>query len=132
MRQIATSNAPTPAGHYSQAIVHAGFVFVSGQLPIDPSGKPRNSNDPIPDIESQVLQTLANIEAILLAAGSTPAQIVRCTVYVSDIAHWPRVNAAYAAYFSRHTSMPPARSVVPCGALHYGYQVEIDVIAACE
>jgi 2-iminobutanoate/2-iminopropanoate deaminase len=130
MHPILTDAAPKPAGHYSQAIVANGFVFVAGQLPIDPQRGPRTKDEPVPSIEAQVERTLANVEAILLAAGTSLAHVVRCTVYVTDVALWPRVNAAYAAYFAPRSAIPPARTVVPCPGLHYGYQIEIDAIAA--
>jgi 2-iminobutanoate/2-iminopropanoate deaminase len=120
---LQTPNAPAPAGHYSQAIVHDGLVYVSGQLPIEP-GTNRHVTD---SIESQTDQALRNVSAIVLAAGSSLDQVIRCTVYVSDVALWPRVNATYAKVFGNHR---PARTVVPCGTLHHGFQVEIDAIAA--
>jgi 2-iminobutanoate/2-iminopropanoate deaminase len=128
MQAVLTDQAPKPAGHYSQAVVANGFVFVAGQLPIDPAKGPRTQHEPVPDIEAQVTRTLANVEAILIASGSSIAGVVRCTVYVTDVGLWPRVNAAYAAFFAARTSVPPARTVVPCPGLHYGYQVEIDAI----
>jgi 2-iminobutanoate/2-iminopropanoate deaminase len=132
IQPILTDAAPRPAGHYSQAVVHDGIVYVSGQLPIDPARGPRTPAQPLEPIEDQTRRALQNIQAILAAAGCGPARILRCTVYVADAALWPRVNAAYAAFFQPFACTPPARTVVPCGTLHYGYEVEIDAIAALE
>ncbi len=125
MHAISTPNAPTPAGHYAQAIVHNGLVFVSGQLPIDPStGEKR-----VRSIEEQAEQALRNVEAILRAAGSSLNKVLKTTVYISDIALWDRVNAVYARFFGDHR---PARAVVPTRELHFGFQIEIEAIAALE
>ena len=123
MDTITTGDAPAPAGHYSQAVVHEGLVFVSGQLPLDPAPRAPNHGEG----EEQVALALRNLAAILDAAGSGIDKVLRTTVYVSDIALWGRVNAAYAAFFGEHR---PARSVVPTRELHFGCLVEIDAIAA--
>jgi 2-iminobutanoate/2-iminopropanoate deaminase len=123
MIEISTPDAPRPAGHYSQAIVHGGTVYVSGQLPIDPqTGEKR-----IGSIEEQTEQALKNLAEILRAANSDLNQVVKTTVYVSDIELWGRVNAVYAKFFGDHR---PARAVVPTRELHYGFQIEIEAIAA--
>ena len=123
MIQVQTPNAPQPAGHYAQAIVHDGLVYVSGQLPIDPQTGERCSGS----VEEQAEQALRNVAAILEAAGSHPSRVLKTTVYVSDIRLWSRVNAVYAAFFGDHR---PARAVVPTRELHYGLLVEIEAIAA--
>ena len=123
-RAITTPAAPLPAGHYSQAIVHGGLVYAAGQLPIDPETR-RPLADA--DVEAQTERTLANLQAVLEAAGSRLDLVLRVTVYVPDVALWSRVNAAYAAFFGAHR---PARTVVPTGPLHHGLLVEIDAIAA--
>jgi len=123
MIEISTQNAPKPAGHYSQAIVHNNIVYVSGQLPIDPkTGEKR-----IGSIEEQTEQALNNLSEILKAAGSSINQVIKTTVYVSDIELWGRVNAVYARFFGEHR---PARAVVPTRNLHFGFQIEIEAIAA--
>ena len=125
MEVISTSNAPKPAGHYSQAIVHNNLVYVSGQLPIDPeSGEKR-----IGSIEEQTEQALKNLSEILKAAGSNLNQVIKTTVYISDIELWDRVNAVYARFFGEHR---PARAVVPTRNLHFGFQIEIEAIAALD
>ena len=122
MNPIRTEAAPLPAGPYSQAIVHGGLVYVSGQLPVAPGEDPHPGN-----LEDEARQALANLDAILCAAGSGRAQVLRTTIYLSDLALWGRFNAVYAEYFGDHR---PARTVVPTLPLHHGFQVEIDAVAA--
>jgi len=123
MQAIETRDAPTAAGHYSQAIVHNGVVYVAGQLPIDPGDRDK----PIGSIEEQTERTLKNVEAILVAAGSGLDLVLQMTIYVSDISLWSGVNVAYSRVMGSHK---PARAVVPVKDLHYGYQIEIQAIAA--
>jgi 2-iminobutanoate/2-iminopropanoate deaminase len=122
MQLVDTPSAPRPAGHYSQAVVHGGLVFVAGQLPVDPRG-----SAPAGDVEEQTERTLRNVEAILAAAGTDLAHLLSVTVYVADISLWPRVNAAYARVLGGHR---PARAVVPVKELHHGFLVEIQAVAA--
>jgi len=122
MKLIATDNAPAPAGHYSQAVVYGGLVYVSGQLPGVPGG-----GGPPKGIAAQTRQALANLEAVLKSAGSSLDRVLKVTVYVSDISLWEKVNAEYARVFGDHR---PARAVVPTRELHYGFLVEIDAVAA--
>jgi 2-iminobutanoate/2-iminopropanoate deaminase len=124
MRNIQTENAPQPAGHYAQAIVHDGLVYVSGMLPVDPVTGERRTGT----IEEQTRQVLENVQAVLHAAGSSRDLVLKTTVYVSDIDLWGRVNTEYARFFGNHR---PARAVVPTRNLHFGFQVEIEAIAAC-
>ena len=123
MRHVSTERAPAARGHYSQAVVHAGLVYVAGQLPIDPAAPERR----LESFEEQAGQVLSNVLAILQAAGSSAGEIVKATVYITDIAHWPAFNAIYAARLGSHR---PARTVVPVAQLHYGYLIEMDAIAA--
>jgi 2-iminobutanoate/2-iminopropanoate deaminase len=123
MKTIQTPNAPQPAGHYSQAVVHGGLVFVAGQLPHDVSSPGR----PPGDAEEQTERALRNVEAILEASGSGLDRLLSVTVYVSDVALWPRVNAAYARVLGPHR---PARAVVPVKELHHGWLVEVQAVAA--
>ena len=123
MQAIETRDAPAAAGHYSQAIVHNGVVYVAGQLPIDPNDR----NKPVGSIEEQTEQTLRNVGAILAAAGSGLDLVLQMTIYVSDISLWGGVNVAYTRVMGAHK---PARAVVPVKDLHYGYQIEIQAIAA--
>lgn len=120
---VETSNAPKPGGHYSQAVIHNGLIYISGQLPIDPvTGEKK-----LGSIEEQTEQVLANIRAIVEAAGSDLNHVLRMTVYVSDIELWGKVNEIYARTFGEHR---PARAVVPVKDLHYGFKIEIEAIAA--
>lgn len=121
--RVETTAAPAPAGHYAQAVVHAGIAYLAGQLPVglDPAAPDAQS------IEAQARQVLRNIDAVLAACGSDRARVLRATVYVVDIALWPRVNAVYAEFFGEHR---PARTVVPVPALHHGFLIEMDVVAA--
>ena len=123
MRPVTTAAAPAAAGHYSQAMEHAGTVYVAGQLPIDPAAPQRR----VEGFEAQARQVIANVIAIVEAAGSARENILRTTVYIADIAHWPAFNAIYAEMMGGHR---PARTVVPVPGLHYGYLVEMDAIAA--
>ena len=122
MKEIFTQNAPKPAGHYSQAIVHGNLIYVSGQLPIDPmTGEKR-----IGSIEEQTEQALRNVSEIIKAAGSSMDQVIKTTVYISDIQLWERINEVYRDFFGAHR---PARAVVPTKDLHYGFQIEVEAIA---
>ncbi|HEY7546871.1 MAG TPA: RidA family protein [Blastocatellia bacterium] len=122
MKYVSTPNAPQPAGHYSQAVVHNGLVFVAGQLAITPSGEHLTGS-----IEEQTQQALRNIGEILKAAGSDLSRVLKMTIYVSDIELWSQVNAVYARVMGDHR---PARAVVPTKELHYDFQIEIEAIAA--
>ena len=113
MQTITTTDAPAPAGHYSQAVIHDGLVFVSGQLPIDAAARTPCSGP----IEEQAELALRNLRAILDSSGSGIDRVLKTTVYVSDIELWGRVDAIYAAFFGEHR---PARSVVPTRELHFG------------
>jgi len=123
MEKIFTPNAPKPAGHYSQAIIHDKVVYVSGQLPIEPvTGEKRPGS-----IEEQTEQVLKNLAEIIKAAGSDINKVIKTTVYISDIQLWDRVNSAYSQFFGEHR---PARAVVPIKKLHFGFDIEIEAIAS--
>ena len=123
MKTISTLGAPTARGHYSQAVVHGGIVYVAGQLPIVPGAPDRQ----LAAFEEQARQVIDNVGAILAEAGSGLDHILKTTVYIADISHWPAFNAIYAEKLGGHK---PARTVVPVAGLHYGYLVEMDAIAA--
>ena len=125
MRIVETAEAPTARGHYSQAVVHGGIAYVAGQLPIVPGDPERR----LEGFEAQARQVIANVLAIVRAAGGSPASVLRTTVYIADVAHWPAFNRIYAEALGAHR---PARTVVPVAALHYGYLVEMDAVAAVE
>lgn len=123
IKYVLTPEAPAPGGHYSQATICGGLVYVSGQLPIDP----RTGERRLGPVEEQTEQALANVAAILRAAGSDLSRLLKVTVYVADIELWGRVNETYKRVLGDHR---PARAVVPCGELHYGFLVEIEAVAA--
>lgn len=123
MTFIQTLTAPAPGGHYSQAVVHNGLVFLSGILPIAPDGQKLIEAT----IAEQTTQILANLDAILQAAGSSREQVLKVSVFIADINAWSIVNQLYAQFFGEHR---PARSVVPCSVLHYGFGIELEAIAA--
>jgi 2-iminobutanoate/2-iminopropanoate deaminase len=122
---VQTPSAPSPAGHYSQAIIHNGLVYVSGQLAIDPETGERK----LGSIEEQTEQALSNVKAILEAAGSDLGRVLKMTVYIADINLWRAVNEVYARMMGDHR---PARAIVPTKELHYGFLIEIEAIAAQE
>ncbi|WP_447761197.1 RidA family protein [Sphingopyxis panaciterrae] len=121
--EIRCADAPPPGGHYAQAVLHGDTLYVSGQLGVT-GATPDPENVPIAD---QVTFALRNIAAIGAVVGAAIDDIVRCTVYVTDIAHWDEANRAYAAFFGAHR---PARSIVPCRPLHFGALIEIEAVVA--
>ncbi len=120
---IQTPDAPAHSGDYSQGNVHNGIVYVSGQLSIDS----RTGERLLGSIDAQTRQVLDNISAILKASGSDLSRVLKMTIYVSDIGLWDAVNSAYMEVMGDHR---PARAVVPTSSLHYGFQIEIEAIAA--
>ena len=120
---IATTAAPGAIGPYSQAIEANGFVFVSGQIPLDPA-----TGAFVPGgVEAQAEQSLKNLKAVLEAAGYSLADVVKTTVFLTNMGDFAAVNAVYARFF---TAECPARSAVQVGALPKGALVEIEAIAA--
>ena len=126
MKEIRTSTAPAPVGPYSQAVRHAGLLFVSGQIPLDSKTNALVEGD----IEAQTERVLANLSAVLEAGGSSLQRVLRTTVYLIYLGLFPRVNAIYARHFTG--APPPARATVEVAALPLGAQVEIDAIACAE
>ncbi len=122
MKSVFTTNAPTPAGHYSQAIVHNDLVFVSGILPITPDGQKLSEAD----LSTQAQQVFANLKAILEAAGTSPDKVIKTTIFITDVSLWGAVNGLYADFFGEHR---PTRSIVPIKDLHYGLLLELEAIA---
>lgn len=119
---IATTAAPGAIGPYSQAIDAGAFVFASGQLPINPA-----TGEMPEGITAQTEQSLANVQAILAAAGLSVANVVKTTVFLADMAEFAAMNAVYAKVF---TEPFPARSAVAVKDLPKGARVEIEFIAA--
>jgi 2-iminobutanoate/2-iminopropanoate deaminase len=125
IEKINTTDAPQPAGHYSQAIKYNGLLFVAGQLSIDP----RTGEKKLGTVEEQTEQTLSNVHAILKAAGTDWSRVLKMTVFVSDINSWEAVNRVYARILGENR---PARAVIPTGPLHHGFLIEIDAVAAVD
>lgn len=121
---IRTDAAPAPVGPYNQAVLAGGVLYCSGQIALDPSGGELVGHG---DVEAETRQVLANLKAVLEAAGTSPAHVVRTTVYLTDLADFARVNAIYAETFGR--GVAPARACVEVAALPKGARVEIDAIA---
>ncbi|PWG81051.1 RidA family protein [Pararcticibacter amylolyticus] len=123
MKQIIeTANAPAPIGPYNQAILANGFLYVSGQIPINPA-----TNELITSsVEDETKQVMENLSAILTEAGFGFDDVVKTTIFLSDMKLFPVVNEIYGTYFS---SSYPARETVAVAGLPKGVNVEISVIA---
>ena len=122
-RIIKTDKAPAPVGAYNQAIVHNGTLYVSGQIAIDPqSGKLLTA-----DLDVETRRVMDNLGAILEAAGTSFERVLKCSVFVSDMANFGRINAIYAEYFDAATA--PARALVEVANLPKYVNVEISCIA---
>jgi 2-iminobutanoate/2-iminopropanoate deaminase len=119
--KVETPNAPAAIGPYSQAIKAGGFLFISGQIPIDPA-----TGRMTVDTTSQTKQVMRNLEAILAAEGLTFADVVKTTIYLTNLDDFARVNEVYGSYFELD---PPARATVQVAALPKGAKVEIDAVA---
>ncbi|MDR0930711.1 MAG: RidA family protein [Clostridiales bacterium] len=120
---ISTPNAPDAIGPYSQAIKIDGLMFLSGQIPINPA-----TNTVIEgDITAQTNQVMSNIKSILQSQGSTLQNIVKTTIFLTNLNDFPIVNEVYGSYFPNN---PPARSCLQVSALPKNVAIEIEVIAA--
>lgn len=122
-KHVMSSQAPKPIGPYSQGVISGGLLFVSGQLALDPETGELVQGS----IEVQVERVLKNVLAILKEAKMGPEHVVKATVYLADLADFPKLNEVYGRYLGKE---PPARSTVQVSALPKGARVEIDVIAA--
>ncbi len=120
--RIQTENAPVAIGPYSQAIKAGGFVFASGQIPIDP----QTGQFVAGGIAEQTKQVLKNLAAVLEAAGSSLDQVVKTTVFLADMKEFSGMNEVYATFFS---SPPPARATVAAAGLPRDARVEIEAVA---
>ncbi|MEM6771259.1 MAG: Rid family detoxifying hydrolase [Bacteroidota bacterium] len=123
---INTPNAPAPVGAYNQAILHNGVLYVSGQIALDP----QSGALILTDIETETRRVLDNLGAILAAAGTDFANVIKCSVFVSDIENFGRINTIYSEYFDPETA--PARALVEVANLPKYVNVEISCIAAVE
>lgn len=122
IERITTDAAPAPAGHYVQATAWGELVHVSGQLGVRPDGS-HTAGQPF---EAQARQALANLLAILAAAGSGPGGVLKVTAYIVGVEHWPDFNRLFAEAFG---AARPARAVVPVPGLHHGYLIEVEAVA---
>ena len=124
MKIISTEKAPGAIGPYSQGYSVGGFVFTSGQIPVDPK-----TGAVADDVAAQARQSLENVKAIVEAAGLIVADIVKTTVFVKDLNDFATVNAAYEAFFTEHSAPFPARSCVEVARLPKDVKIEIEAIA---
>ncbi|OYW08156.1 MAG: reactive intermediate/imine deaminase [Acidobacteriia bacterium 12-62-4] len=122
MKIIATPSAPRAIGPYSQAVVHHGMAYLSGQIPLDPATGEIVEGD----ITAQTERVLTNMAAVLEACGSSLTRIVKTTVFLKDMGEFAAMNAVYARYFETN---PPARSTVEVARLPRDSRVEIECIA---
>lgn len=123
LERIRSATAPDAIGPYSQAIRAGNLVFCSGQLPLDPATRQLRNET----IEQATEQCLRNLQAVLAAAECSISDVVKTTVYMTDLKEFPAMNAAYAEFFGMHK---PARATVQIAALPAGARVEIDCVAA--
>ena len=122
-RIVATDGAPKAIGPYSQAVIAGGFVHCSGQIALDPaSGQVIEG-----DVAAQTERVMKNLTAVLTAAGTDLSRAVKCTVYLTDMAHFPAMNEVYGRHFPQGAA--PARSTVAVAALPRNVLVEIDCMA---
>jgi len=118
---ISTDQAPAAIGPYSQALAAGPLVFVSGQIPLDPAGQLIKG-----DIVVQTRQVIANLKAILTAAGLSLQDVIKTTIYLADLADFPEFNQAYSEFFPQD---PPARTTIQAAGLPRGAALELDAIA---
>lgn len=123
MKQISTQNAPAAIGPYSQAIEVNGFVYASGQLPIDPA----TGAFPEGGVKEQTRQSILNVKAILEEAGLALSNVVKTTVYLADMGDFAAMNEVYSQFFAQPF---PARSAIAVKALPKSALVEVEVVAA--
>jgi reactive intermediate/imine deaminase len=126
-KRIETDQAPAAIGPYCQAVAVGDWVYCSGQLALDPKdGKMRGNGD----IELETKQVLQNLDAVLDQAGANRGDVVKATVYLTDMNEFSKMNQIYAQFFEGH--IPPARATVQVAALPKGAKVEIDFTARVE
>jgi reactive intermediate/imine deaminase len=121
-RTLNPAGLATPGGHYSHVSIANGLIFVSGQLPIDATGR-KLSDRPF---DEQAEQVLANVACALAGAGSDVTKLVQVRAYIVDVAHWPSFNEIYARWAA---DAKPARAVIPVPALHFGLKIEVEAVA---
>jgi len=122
---VSTTNAPKAIGPYSQAIVHNGIAYLSGQIPLDPATNQLVEGG----VEEQTVRVLENLKAVLEAAGSGLDRVLKTTIFLKDMNDFAKVNEVYGRYFA---AQPPARATVEAARLPRDVRVEIEAIAAVE
>jgi 2-iminobutanoate/2-iminopropanoate deaminase len=122
LKTISTEEAPKAIGPYSQAIEYEKLIFLSGQIPLNP----KTGNIESSSIEDQTMQVMKNLQAVLKASGSDFSNVLRCTVFLTDLEEFQSFNKVYAAFFEAN---PPARSTVQVAKLPRNAKIEIDAIA---
>lgn len=120
---VHTDNAPKAIGPYSQAIIYNGIAYLSGQIPLDPA----TGQVVAGGIAEQTERVMQNLQAVLEASGSSFKQVLKTTVFLADMAEFPKMNEIYAMYFPE---APPARATVQAAGLPRGVRVEIECVAA--
>jgi 2-iminobutanoate/2-iminopropanoate deaminase len=123
-KRIETDRAPAAIGPYCQAVAAGEWIYCSGQLPLDPDTAEMVGGG---DIKAETLQVLQNLDAVLRKAGASRADVVKATVYLTDMNEFSNMNQIYAAFFK--DLVPPARATVQVAALPRGSKIEIDFIA---
>jgi 2-iminobutanoate/2-iminopropanoate deaminase len=122
-KHVTTSEAPRPIGPYSQGVIAGGFLFLSGQIALDPQ-----TGQLVPGgVEAETERALQNLLGVLKEARLTAADVVKTTVYLADMAEFPKMNEVYARFFK---DAAPARTTIQAAGLPKGVRVEIDAIAA--
>jgi reactive intermediate/imine deaminase len=124
LQAVITQEAPAPVGPYNQAVIAGGWLYCSGQIPLDPATGAMVGDG---NVEAETRQVLSNLKAVLQEAGTDPSKVVRTTVFLVDLGDFQAVNAIYAEVFGDGVS--PARACVQVAALPKGSKVEIDCIA---
>ena len=124
LKAVITQEAPAPVGPYNQAVIAGGWLYCSGQIPLDPATGAMVGEG---NVEAETRQVLRNLKAVLQEAGTDPSHVVRTTVFLVDLGDFQAVNAIYAEMFGDGVS--PARACVQVAALPKGSKVEIDCIA---
>ncbi len=122
---VSTDNAPAAIGAYSQAVKHAGTLYVSGQIPLDPATQEVVAGD----ARAQIVQVFRNLSAIVDAAGASLSQVIKLTVYLVDLGEFPIVNEVMGEFFEQPY---PARAAIGVASLPKGVGVEVEAIVALQ
>ena len=125
MEVITTDRAPKPVGPYSQALLRGGHLYIAGQIPLDP----RTSEVVGKTIEDQGARVLENLRGIVESAGFSLKDVIKTTVYLTDLGDFPKFNQLYETFFGTHK---PARSVLQAAALPKGVRIELDAVCIGE